>query len=220
MMAGIMRRETGFDRLAGTKLLPAKETVTLRKRLDEDRRNELLDGVMNVICERGFSQVTIAELARELHCSAATLYKIAPSKDSLVLLSFARWADVAFADLEDRTAKSKTASARARAYFQAGAEWIRPLSVTFYADVARFESTRLAWRTSVVDRYIDRFVELVAAAEEAGEIRSVNLRFLAELLRQVSLVTRDDHVLTVSGLSSEQAVLTVDSLIWEGLLRQ
>ena len=192
----------------------------MRKRLDEDRRNELLDGVMNVICERGFSQVTIAELARELHCSAATLYKIAPSKDSLVLLSFARWADVAFADLEDRTAKSKTASARARAYFQAGAEWIRPLSVTFYADVARFESTRLAWRTSVVDRYIDRFVELVAAAEEAGEIRSVNLRFLAELLRQVSLVTRDDHVLTVSGLSSEQAVLTVDSLIWEGLLRQ
>ena len=66
----------------------------MRKRLDDARRDELLDGVMQIIGERGFSQVTVAELARELKCSAATLYKIAPSKDSLVLLAFCRWGDV------------------------------------------------------------------------------------------------------------------------------
>ena len=192
----------------------------MRKRLDENRRHELLDGVMRIIAARGFSQVTIAELARELQCSAATLYKIAPSKDSLVLLAFARWADVAFADLEVRAAKGATASDRARAYFRAGAERVRPLSLAFYADVARFETTHLAWRTMVVDRYIDRFVELVQAAETAGEIRPVNLRFLAELLRQIGLVTRDDHVLSEARLSSEEAVLIVDSLVWEGLLTQ
>ena len=37
------------------------------------------------------------------------------------------------------------------------------MSLAFYADIARFESTRLVWRTTVVDRYIDRFVELVQA---------------------------------------------------------
>jgi AcrR family transcriptional regulator len=190
----------------------------VRKRLDGDRRDELLDGVMAIIAERGFSQVAIAELARELKCSAATLYKVAPSKDSLVLLAFARWADVAFADLEACAAKGSTASERARAYFRAGAARIRPLSLAFYADVARFESTRLGWRTTVVDRYIGRFVELVAAAEAAGEIRPVNLRFLAELLQQMGQVTRDDRVLREAGLSSEAAVLLLDSLIWEGLL--
>ena len=38
----------------------------VRKRLDEDRRDELLGGVMAIIAERGFSQVQVAELARRL----------------------------------------------------------------------------------------------------------------------------------------------------------
>ena len=189
----------------------------VRRRFDDDRRNELLDGVMRIIAARGFSQVQIAEVAHELHCSAATLYKVAPSKDSLVLLAIARWAEVTFAILEDRARKGKTASERARAYFRAGAERTRPLSLAFYADIGRFESTRLAWWTIVVEPYIDRFVELVEAAEEAGEIRPVNTRLLAEVVRQISVVTRNDSVLNASGLTHEQAVLEVDSLIWDGL---
>jgi AcrR family transcriptional regulator len=189
----------------------------LRRRLDEDRRAELLDGVMAIIAERGFSDVTIAELARELHCSAATLYKIAPSKDSLVLLAIARWAHVVFADMEARSLKGKSASERARIYFRAGAEHTHPLSLAFYADIGRFESTRLAWWTGVVERYIDRFVELVRLAEEADEIRAVNSRLLAEVLRQIGAVTRNDEVLRASGLTHEQAVLEIDSLVWEGL---
>jgi AcrR family transcriptional regulator len=191
----------------------------VRKRLDEDRRDELLDGVMRIIAERGFSQVTIAELARELRCSAATLYKIAPSKDSLVLLAIARWAHVTFADMEARSAKGKTASERARIYFRVGAERTRPLSLTFYADIGRYESTRLAWWTGVAERYIDRFVELLDAAEKAGEIRPASTHFLAEVLRQISSLTRNDEVLRASGLTHEEAVLEIDSLMWEGLLK-
>ena len=172
---------------------------------------------MAIITERGFSQVAIAELVRELRCSAATLYKIAPSKDSLVLLAIARWADVVFADMESRSAKGTSASERARIYFRAGAERTHPLSIAFYADMGRYESTRLAWWTRVVERYINRFVELVQLAEEAGEIRPVNSRLLAETLRQISAVTRNRKVLRASGLTDEQAVLEIDSLIWEGL---
>ncbi len=80
---------------------------------------------MRSITERGFSRVTIAELARELHCSAATLYKIAPSKDCLVLLAIARWADVTFADMDARSAKGKTASERARVCFGARCDQLR-----------------------------------------------------------------------------------------------
>ena len=121
------------------------------KALDDDRRDELLDGVMAIIAERGFSQVTIAEMARELQCSAATLYKIAPSKDSLVLLAIARWADVTFADMERRALrKGKTASERARAVLPGrGAERTAPaVADVLRGDIGRFESTRLAWWTS------------------------------------------------------------------------
>jgi AcrR family transcriptional regulator len=172
---------------------------------------------MRIVAARGFSAMPISEMARELQCSAATLYKIAASKDSLVLLAIARWGELTFADLEARAAKGETASERARAYFRAGAESLHPMSLAFYADVARFESTRLVWRTTVVDRYIDRFIELVRDAEDAGEIRRVNVRFLGEVLRQIGFVTRDERALSASGLTSEQAVLEVDALLWDGL---
>jgi len=187
------------------------------RRLDDERRKELLDGVMRIVAARGFAEVLVSEIARELHCSVATLYRMAPSKDSLVLLAIARWGERTFADLEARAAQGETASERARAYFRAGAESLHPMSLAFYADIARFESTRLVWRTTVVDRYIDRFVELVQGAEDAGEIRSVNTRFLGELLRQIGFVTRDEQVLSASGLTSEQAVLEVDALLWDGM---
>ena len=187
------------------------------RRLDDERREELLDGVMRIIAARGFSVVLVSEIARELHCSVATLYKMAPSKDSLVLLAIARWGELTLASLEVRARQGTTASDRARRYFRAGAESTRPLSLAFYADIERYESTRLAWWTNVVERYLNRFAELVRLAEDAGEIRPVNIRFLAEVLRGISYVTRSERVLSATGLSHEQAVLEVDALLWDGM---
>jgi AcrR family transcriptional regulator len=187
------------------------------RRLDDERRAELLDGVMRIIAARGFAEVQVAEMARELHCSVATLYKIAPSKDSLVLLAIAHWGAITLDNLEVSARKGTTASERARRYFRAGAKSTHPLTLAFYADVERYESTRLAWWTGVVERYLARFVELVQLAEDAGEIRPVNIRFFAEVLRGISFVTRSERVLSASGLTHEQAVLEVDSLLWDGI---
>jgi len=190
----------------------------LPRRPDIDRREELLNGVMRIVAARGFSNVRISDLAQELHCSPASLYKLGPSKESIVLVAIARWGGLTLADLEVGIQHCTTASERARLYFRAGAEKLHPFSVAFFADVERFESTRLAWRTEVTDRFIDRFADLVQCAEDAGEIRSVNIRFLAEVLRQVAFVTRDERVLRDTGLSHEEAVLEVDSLLWDGIL--
>ncbi len=189
----------------------------MRKRLDDGRRDELLDGVMRIIVVRGFSKVQISEIARELNCSASTLYKIAPSKESLVILAIERWGRITFEGLEARASQCGAASDRARTYFRAGAEALRPMSLAFFSDVERFQSTRMVWRQTVVDRYIDRFVELVQDAEKAGEIRPVNVRFLGEVLRQIGFATRDEAVLSASELTSEQAVLEVDAIIWDGI---
>jgi AcrR family transcriptional regulator len=189
----------------------------LAKRLASGRREDLLDGVMHIIGARGFSDVRISEIAAELHCSVASLYKIAPSKDSLVLLAIGRWGEVTLANLEICSGQGKTLSEQARCYFIAGAESLRPLSLTFFADVDRFESTRIVWRTTIADRYIDRFVELVALAQEAGEVRPISSRFLGEMLRQIGFVTRNERVLRESGLTNEEAVLEVDRIVWDGI---
>jgi AcrR family transcriptional regulator len=197
----------------------AGEAVGLRKRLNEDRRGELLDGVMGIIAARGFSDVQMAEMARELQCSASTLYKVAPSKESLVLLAIGRWGDVTLEQIEKRARRGATATDRARRYFMGAAESLRPLSITFRADVERFESTRVAYQ-SISDRFVDRFVELLDDAVADGEIKPLNTRFLGHVLRQVNRAIRDEHALRTSGLTSGQAALEVDTLIWEGLLHQ
>ena len=191
----------------------------LRKRLDDDRRDELLDGVMAIIAERGFSQVTVAELARELRCSAATLYKIAASKDSLVLLAIGRWGDVTLSGLERRALRARTATEQARQYFLGAAESLSPLSLTFRGDVERFASTRVGYQ-AISDRFVARFVELLDDAVEAGEMKPMNTRFLGHLLRQINRVIRDENALRDSGLTSGEAALQVDDLIWEGLRKR
>jgi AcrR family transcriptional regulator len=189
----------------------------MARRLADGRREELLDGVLRIIAARGFYDTSTSDIARELRCSVSTLYKIAPSKDGLVLLAFSRWADVTFARLEVIAGEADSASGRARAYFRAGAESVHPFSVAFFADLLRFESIGLAWRTMIADRYIDRFVDLVGDAVEAGEVRPVNSRFLGEVLRQLGVAARDETTLTASGLTGEEAVLVIDSILWDGL---
>lgn len=188
------------------------------KRLNSGRREELLEGVMQIIGERGFSEVRISEMARELKCSATSLYKIAPDKHSLVIVAIAHWAGIALSALEDCMPRSATASERARCYWLAGARAIHPLSVTFWADIGHFDSTKHTWQTLVVDPFVERFVELVQSGVDAGEIRPVNIRFLAETLQAMSVVLRDESALRSSGLSSERGMMELDALVWEGIL--
>jgi AcrR family transcriptional regulator len=188
------------------------------KRLADGRTEELLDGIMRIISVEGFSALKVADLAPRLHCSVATLYKIASSKDSLVVLALTRWGKRTLEDIEVLAEQGAvTASDRARAYFRAGAESVGPLSLAFFTDVDRFESTRIAWLTTIANPYIDRFVELLVAAQDAGEVRRVSPRFLGEMFRQIGFVTRDERILSASELTPEQAVLEVDRIIWEGI---
>ena len=156
----------------------------VRRRLENGRREELLDGIMAIIAARGLSQVRTDDLARELHCSVATLYKIAPSKDSLLVLAIVNWGDRSLQNLERRASRGRTAADRARFYYQAAAEALHPLSLAFRGDVERFESARMAYQV-ISDRFVDRFVELLDEAVEAGEIKPPNTRFLAQVFRQI-----------------------------------
>ena len=159
--------------------IPAETTrggLDVRRRLDNGRREELLDGVMDIIAARGFSEVKTAEMARELHCSESSLYKIAPNKDSLMVLAIGRWGEVTL-DWMERDAR-RTAippSERARLYFLGAAKALRPMSLAFRGDVDRFESTRMAYQV-IADRFVKRFVELLDDAVAAGEIRPMNTR--------------------------------------------
>jgi hypothetical protein len=47
--------------------------------------------------------------------------------------------------------------------------------------------------------------------------RPADIRFLAEVVRQLSVLTRSERILSATGLTHEEAVLEVDSLLWDGV---
>ncbi len=188
----------------------------MQKRFAGGRREELLDGVMHIIAARGFSDVRIAEMAKELHCSVATLYKIAPNKDSLVVLAIGRWGEQTLEYCEARARKGETASDKARGYWFGAVVRLRTLSHEFRVDMERFESSRMAYR-AISDRFIDRFAELIDDAIKAGEVNPVNSRFVALVVRQAAIVVRDEEALRECGLTADGALLEFDRMLWDGI---
>jgi AcrR family transcriptional regulator len=187
------------------------------KRLADGRAEELLDGVMRIIAARGFSELKMADLAPELHCSVATLYKIAPSKDSLIVLALVHWAEAGLKDMEVRAARGTTAVDRARIYWRTAAELISAQSHAFRADLDRFDSTRVAYRTSVSEPFLNRFVGLLDEAVRAGEIEPTNTCFLAHVFRSIAFLIRDEEILSLCGLTAGQAMLQTERMFWGGI---
>jgi AcrR family transcriptional regulator len=189
-----------------------------RTRLKNGRREELLDGLMRIASAEGFAELKVADLACRLHCSVATLYKLAPTKVDLVSLALERWGKDTLSEAESRSLERSSASDRARTYYGAGSERTRELSHEFRRDVERFSATRQTWRT-ISDGFIDRFSELVSEAAEAGEIRHVNPTFLVGMLRYVAMAVRDEDLLDRAGLTAREALMEMDTIIWDGVRR-
>ena len=100
----------------------------MRKRLANGRAEELLDGVLRLAAAEGFSGLKVAHFARELHCSVATLYKLAPTKFDLICVALERWGAQTLLEAEARSLECSDPSSRARTYYRTGAERVRELS--------------------------------------------------------------------------------------------
>ena len=186
-------------------------------KITSGRREELLVGVMDIVSARGFSDVRITDMATELHCSLSSLYKIAPNKDSLVVVAVSHWGEIKLARAEADSQQGSKASDRARLYVRSAAEAISPLSHAFRRDLERFGSVRHAFST-ISDRFVERLADLIEEAAGSGEVRPINARFVAEFIRYSSAGARDESLLEAAGLSAAEGMLAFDTIFWEGLL--
>jgi AcrR family transcriptional regulator len=191
----------------------------MRKRLDRGRREELLGGVMRIISERGFSDLRILDLAEELHCSASSLYRLAPNKKSIIALAIADWGERGLADMEEYARTGATASDRAQLYYSRAREYIRPLSQQFRLDMNKDELARISY-DKIVSRFLARFNELLEDAVKAGEVRPINTRFMAQALRQIALFVWDEECMRACNLTPDEAMAEMDAMIWEGIRRK
>ncbi|GHF73183.1 TetR family transcriptional regulator [Streptomyces mashuensis] len=75
---------------------------SLRERKKQETRQRISDVATTLIAERGFDQVTVAEIAKAAHVSAMTVFNYFPRKEDLFLDRIPQAAELVTAAVRDR----------------------------------------------------------------------------------------------------------------------
>ncbi|MFI7483137.1 TetR/AcrR family transcriptional regulator [Kocuria sp. M1R5S2] len=145
------------------------------------RQQQLFDELLAHFLGEGFRDFTVDGAAARLHCSKATIYALAGSREELVRTVVVEFFKRVSRGTEEALRGPGDAEQRLLAYLAAMAEQLRPASPRFLRDVAgspvasgvyerntRIASTKLA--------------ALVAEGVARGEFRPVPTGFIAEVI--------------------------------------
>ena len=180
------------------------------------RQEQLLDELGGIVLAEGFSHLQVAGLAARLHCSCATLYKIAPTKEAMIVRAVDRvaqgWVAYGLACAEPMT----TGAERVVAYMKAMAERQSLSSPATWRDLASTPSTRkvLTDRSAESGRIYARFLEEGVAD---GSVRPLNAELIADTILAAARMTRDPSSLEKSGLRADQAMEEMVRFVLTGL---
>ena len=182
-----------------------------------EREEHLLEALEEIFLQEGFRRVAVGELAARLHCSRATLYALAPSKERLFLLVLERllarirgMGSAAYAE----GAAAEDCIIRAMA---PGVTELRKSSVAFFADIAGFAPAKRMLAEHQRTR-VDEACRTIEDGIRKGALRGVHLRLVAEGMLAAVQRVMDPEFLSEAGLRMSEAVEEIEDLFLHGLL--
>lgn len=182
------------------------------------RQRELLDQ-LGALFDRGFADLTMATIARELSCSLRTLYELAPSRDELLLMVIDRnlWriGRSAAGALADEMAPLDAL----RAYLKAANVAVSGTTEGFARDLAAVPAAQ-----RLNDAHSDYLVAvarcLLDVAVERGDIEPVDTSAIARVVAGVGRDFARAEVLATLRSSPKEAADSVVNVILRGLPRR
>jgi AcrR family transcriptional regulator len=180
--------------------------------MPDQRREELLRGLEDLLLAEGFARLTVDDFASRLQCSKSTLYSIASSKEQLVAAAVRHFFRGATARIEAEVAPVSTAADRITAYVAAvGAEMDR-MSAEFYTDMLTTDAT-----AGIYDRNSEaagrRIRELVDSGIASGDFRDVDAGFVGAAASLLIDGIRHGQLLRRTGLSAGDAYSRLGELV-------
>jgi AcrR family transcriptional regulator len=153
------------------------------------RREQMLRAALEVICERGYPDTRIADVAERAGISPALVIYYFKTKDQLLTEAIRYSEDSWYADGQRRLAALPTAAGRLEEIVamsclpeddpEPRSSWL--LWLDFWAQAAR-NAEVAGVRQKSDERWRDTIVSLVRTGQEAGEFREVNAADFAVLL--------------------------------------
>ena len=186
-----------------------------RERRLTARQQQILDE-LGALFQKGFADLTMAELASRLNCSLRTLYGLAPSRDELVLTvvdrNVRKIGRAAMAAIKPDMAPLDAV----RAYLAAATVAVSHTTEEFARDLAAMPAGR---RLNV--EHSDYLVAitrcLLDLAVERGEIESVDTAAIARVIAGVGSDFSGPEVMPTLATSPKQAADAVVEIVLRGL---
>jgi AcrR family transcriptional regulator len=180
------------------------------------RHLQLLDGIETILLTEGFRDLTVGGLAERLRCSRRTLYELADSKESLVLLVIDRLLRRLARRAHDAEHNRDSHLGRLRAFLTEGLTELHRATMIFAEDVAddpaahALVAAHFRYATNVV-------VTMLTDGIEAGEFAPIHPRIAAEVLDAGLARLQEPAVLRTANVSFAQALEEFLTMFTDGI---
>lgn len=195
----------------------ARPLRTPRRRVvDESRQQQLLDEVAGIFFEDGFTGVGVDDLARRLHCSKATLYGLAGSKEQLVMRITKRFFARSAAEIERAVGDESDPRRLVESYLEGIGTAMSSTSPRFHADMVAYPPTAevYAHSASVAAQRVRQMIDQGVAG---GHFRAVHGVFASQLVAMAIEGIHSGELLRDTGLSAGEAFTELSKLLLNGL---
>lgn len=179
------------------------------------RRDQVLDELIDLFLAEGFVGFGIGDLAARLRCSRSTLYRVAPSKEQIVLAAVRSYFRRAALRVEAQVATEDTPADQLSAYFSAVATELEPATPRFHADLQAFPPANEVYGENT--RYAARRVQsLVGAGVADGSLRPVDAPFVGAAVATVMTGIQSGAIGAATGLDDAEAYRALADLVLRG----
>ncbi len=200
--------------------VPAPEPVLSRERADAltDRQREILDELGRIF-DKGFVDVTMAELAGQLNCSLRTLYGLADGRNELVLMVVDRNLRKVGRSARDAIHDDMTALDAIRAYLSAATVAVQDTTEEFARDI-RTMPEGVSLNIGHSDYLISVTKALLDIAVEEGEIADVDSVAVARMIAGLGRDFANPDVLTQLRSSPKESADAMVDIVLSGLRKE
>ncbi len=181
------------------------------------RQLEILDTLDASVLGGGFSDLTMAEIAKRMTCSLRTLYGIAPSKEELVLAVADRHLQRIGREAMEVLRLDGSPLSRLRAYLRATNLALQPTAVIFSMDFDKLSGAR-----QLADAHAGYIVAITRAlldeAVEAGDVEPLDTAALALVLGRLGREFSRPDVEKIVPRSARETADAIAEIILNGLI--
>ncbi|TDD93317.1 TetR/AcrR family transcriptional regulator [Actinomadura rubrisoli] len=173
----------------------------------ERRREDLVERLIEVFLDRGFAELSVAELAAVLRCSKSTLYTVAASREQIIVTVVRAFFRRATSRVEAALDGSADPRERVGAYLRAISGALAPASPAFFADLDAFAPAREIYKRNT--RFaVERVRGLVREASPGADAA-----FVGAVAGQVMESIHRGEIKAQTGLDDSAAYAALASLI-------